>query len=80
MVNTHQLATATTSTAPSKEFNSKISLDVNHLTRNVIDHEIKARGSRDNIKESTHLSRIRKPREPRKCAGDTVFQPTGNFR
>lgn len=78
--NTYQLATATASTAPSKESNSKISLNVNHLTRDVIDHKTKIRGSRNNIKEITHLSRIRRPRKPRRGAVDAVFQPTGTFR
>ena len=80
MVNTHQLTTPTASTTRSKEANSKINLDVNHLTKNMTDHGIKIAGSRNNVKETNYLSRIRKPREPRRALGGTAFQPAESTR
>ena len=77
MVDTHQLTTATTR---SKEANSKISLDVNHVTRNTIYHENRIRGSRNNVKETIHLPITHKPREPGRTLVDTVVQPTGSYR
>ena len=80
MVDTHQLANATASTTRSKEANSQIYLDANHLTYNMNYHGIKIRGSRNNVKETTHLQRIRKAREHRRDVGDAAFQPARRFR
>ena len=79
MVDTHQLTSATTR---SKEANSKISLDVNHLTRNMIYHKNSIRGSRNTVKETIHLPITNNPREPGRLIQqvNTVFQPTGSYR
>lgn len=80
MVDTHQLVKATASTTRSKDANSQISLDVNHLAKNMPYHGIKIRGSRNNVKETTHPPRIRKPREHRRDVGNAAFQPAQRFR
>ena len=77
MVDTRQLTTATTR---SKKANSKITLDVNHLTRNTIYHENGIRGSRNKVKETIHLPITYKQREPGRTLVNTVFQPTGSYR
>ena len=80
MVDTHHLTNATASTTRSKETNSQIILDVNHLVKNMTYPGVKIRGSRKDVEETTHLPKIRKPREHRRDVGDAAFQPARRFR
>ena len=80
MVDTHKFVKTTASTTRSKDANSQISFDVNHLAKNMPYHGIEIRGSRNNVKETTHPPRIHKPREHRRDVSDAGFQPAQRFR